>query len=555
MKKYNYFTIVILLIFAYQAANSQSTQAMYYLNFPRSVSSVGLGEQGVTSWNSADALADNPANLIYSKNIELSYFRDPFYSYWGYFPLTSYTTTFQIPGIGYFGFEYLNWNLGDMVITSPSGPEVVNKFSAYQRSFSIGYARDFSEEFAAGIQVRYAQDKFRREEWDKFLFSAGINYNPDIIEKRLSLGFSLTNLGTAVEYDFERTTEQETIQSDPPPSEMKIGAGFLPVKNDYVQLAAYLQLTKLFDERGANWQGQSSFKTLFTDWKEFPRDATVHSGIAFKWLPLDLGGNFSFSQDFYIGNTSSGPKTDFSNFYTHGATVGIGYRGIQASIGYAGWWHNVYRQNYLPLVMPRETFQVTLSVDPDLVLKNAETSKPSGILNKIILSVGSSYTLRTGRAKEEKYFPIALISKNGISYSIESDFYINENSALVSSAVYQCVPIEQYFLTIPIHKSKFENLMFSSSYRIHPLKTFQPLYLQGGLGIIRENPVAPTYPKYDYGTYITAAIGALIELTENIYIKPAFNFTSILSDVSGAAPHLGGYNQFDLTLRLGYRVK
>ncbi len=49
--------------------------------------------------------------------------------------------------------------------------------------------------------------------------------------------------------------------------------------------------------------------------KNLPRDVTIHSGLAFKWKPLDLGGNVAFFQEFYLGNFTGGPKTDFNNFY------------------------------------------------------------------------------------------------------------------------------------------------------------------------------------------------------------------------------------------------
>ncbi|MBU1299660.1 MAG: PorV/PorQ family protein, partial [Bacteroidetes bacterium] len=356
MKNIRQFLIIILIIVFYQNSFSQWS-AMYYLNFPRSVASIGLGEQGVASRSNLDALNFNPANLIYTKDIQLSYFRNSFYSYYSNYPVTSINASFQIPEIGYFGIEYLNWNLGKFMITSSEGPDIVKIIEAYERSFSIGYANLFSEEFAAGIQIRYAKDKFGTDT-DKFLFSGGLNYNTNLFDRTLNFGFSLTNFSTAIEYRYTSISEQEYFNIDPPPSEIKLGFNLAAVENDYYNIAFQSQLTKPIVERGDNFRGQSAFKSLFTDWQDFPEDVTVHTGLSFEWNPLYLGGGFSFFQKFYIGNRSTGPKSLLTNYYTHAAIIGFAYQGVTISAGYGGWWHNVHSANYyFPQKLPRETFQ------------------------------------------------------------------------------------------------------------------------------------------------------------------------------------------------------
>jgi len=524
------------------------------------VASIGLGEQGVASRSNLDALNFNPANLIYTKDIQLSYFRNSFYSYYSNYPVTSINASFQIPEIGYFGIEYLNWNLGKFMITSSEGPDIVKIIEAYERSFSIGYANLFSEEFAAGIQIRYAKDKFGTDT-DKFLFSGGLNYNTNLFDRTLNFGFSLTNFSTAIEYRYTSISEQEYFNIDPPPSEIKLGFNLAAVENDYYNIAFQSQLTKPIVERGDNFRGQSAFKSLFTDWQDFPEDVTVHTGLSFEWNPLYLGGGFSFFQKFYIGNRSTGPKSLLTNYYTHAAIIGFAYQGVTISAGYGGWWHNVHSANYyFPQKLPRETFQFNVGADQELIFNSIEKTTSAKKLEKIIISAGSSYTFRLGRSKEENYnywgMYWGIKYKNSISYSIETDFYMDDNNALISNFSYQSVPFDVsywYFGPFPM-KNKIETFLFSSSYRYHPLETFQPLFIQGGLGIIRGNPVIETYPKYDYRTFLTASTGAMIELPANISLIPSVNFTTILSAVSGAAPRLGGYNQFDVSLKLGYRV-
>ena len=183
---------------------------------------------------------------------------------------------------------------------------------------------------------------------EKLFVSAGLNYSPQFLENKLNIGFSLTNFGTKVWY-------KDEAQSDPPPSKLNLGIGFVPIENNFYSLQTQLAFSKPFDAQPS----ESSFKGLFNDWKDFPNDATLHTGVAFNWKPLDLGYGFSFFQEFYLGNYSVGNKTGLNNFYTHGGKIGIEFSGIQFSAGYAGRWHNVHYANYLAWKFPYETVQFT----------------------------------------------------------------------------------------------------------------------------------------------------------------------------------------------------
>ena len=73
-----------LLIFAFaflffaSEIEAQSSQAMYYLNYPRSISSLGMGEQSVALRSSEDALTYNPANLVFVERPTISFYHQPF---------------------------------------------------------------------------------------------------------------------------------------------------------------------------------------------------------------------------------------------------------------------------------------------------------------------------------------------------------------------------------------------------------------------------------------------------------------------------------------------
>ena len=68
----------LTLLFLVSEIQAQGTQAMYYLNFPRSVHGLGIGEQTVALRTSEDALTYNPANLVFVERPTISFFHQPF---------------------------------------------------------------------------------------------------------------------------------------------------------------------------------------------------------------------------------------------------------------------------------------------------------------------------------------------------------------------------------------------------------------------------------------------------------------------------------------------
>ena len=544
--------LFLTTLFLNTETNAQSTQAMYYLNYPRSVYSLGMGEQSVALRTSDDALTYNPANLVFVERPMVSFFHQPFQMASSYFdlhiPLNSYSAKFKLKDVGAFGIEYINWDWGESVIRTFEHPEGEGKLvHSYERSFSIGYAREFCENFSAGIQMKYAKSSLGPGSAEKYFFSAGLNYSPQLLDYKLNLGFSLTNFGTTVIYVDE-------AQADPPPSKLNLGIGFLPIDNNFYSLQTQFAISKQFDAHPV----ESSFKGLFNDWKDFPNDATLHTGIAFNWKPLDLGNGFAFFQEFYIGNYSVGNKTGLNNFYTHGGKIGIEFDGLQFAAGYAGRWHNVHQANYTQWKFPWESVQFSLGINEEILFSAERQKADYGKPKNIIISFGMGRTFRIGKFKESSsggYTTYIEGFIDGNNFSIEGAFYINEQNAIISNLFYNPTYYVVKFQGQEIVKTKIEIFSISSSYRYHPLELFLPIYIQGGLSIVRLNPTSPYfYPKYDYKTSLLFSIGANVGVYEGIILTPFVNYNLMLSKDGNTAPRLGGFNQFDLGVKAGYKL-
>ena len=543
------FLIIILTIFCFTSTiKSQSTQAMYYLNFSRSVHSLGIGEQSVALSTSDDAPTYNPANLVFVEKPTFSFFHQPLQMSGTslHIPINSFLIGFKVEDVGSFGIEYVDWDLGEGIISSLENPEGDGKkYHFYERSFSLGYAREFCDNFSAGIQFRYSKSSLGIAFAEKLFVSTGFNYSPPILDNRLNIGFSLTNFGTKVWYIDE-------AQSDPPPSKLNLGIGFLPIDNNFYSLQTQLAISKPFDEHPS----KSSFEYLFSDWKDFPKDAALHTGIAFNWKPLNLGNGFSFFQEFYLGNYSVGNKTQLSNFYTHGGKIGVEFSGIQFSAGYAGRWHNVHYPSYLSWQFPYETVQFTLGMNEELFFKGDEVNKEYAKPKNIILSFGIGRSIRVGKLKERMYGNSLGTEgfENGNLFFFEGSFYFDEQNAIVSNVSYNPSNYIVKYQGQEYFKSKIEIFSISSSYRYHPLEFFTPIFVQGGLAIVRLNPISQFLrPKYDYKAALLFSTGGIFEIYEGIVLNPFILYNIMFSRLGNTPPRLGGFNQFDLGLKVGYK--
>jgi hypothetical protein len=236
------------------------------------------------------------------------------------------------------------------------------------------------------------------------------------------------------------------------------------------------------------------------------------------------------------------------------------FYGYKFSAGYAGVSHNVHYSNYLQWKFPFETFQFALEINTGLFDENY-TEKSNSILRQLIISLGMGETLRLGKARTHSvpsfYEGVRYEAENNLNFSLEAAFYFNETEALVSSINYNAIPFSYSYESYKLLESQIESFSFFSSYRYHLLKDFQMIFLQGGFGIVRMNPVVKTQPRYDYNTALQASAGLTIDFLDPIIVMPVIDYNFILNFIAFPkvmnAPRILGYNQILFNLKLGYK--
>ena len=173
---------------------------------------------------------------------------------------------------------------GEIEAWNPDGTSG-GAMSAFEIVAGVGYGMRLRKDFAVGVNLKYFYSRLRKEdaEVQSFAVDAGL-LKQNFINPNMSLGFSLLNMGPAVQYS-------EDTDKDPIPFTMRLGTSFKPVRRSTHYLLLALDLDREFvyvDEKGVPAPFiQAIWKDLHRD-EETAKDkmskVIVHTGLEFSYL-------------------------------------------------------------------------------------------------------------------------------------------------------------------------------------------------------------------------------------------------------------------------------
>jgi hypothetical protein len=260
-------------------AAAQGESAVPFLLIAPNSRAAGIGEAGTGTVDDASAIFWNPAGLAFLDGQEVSIthanwlpqfnLSDLFYDHLNY--------RMRIDAIGgTIGASVTYLSLGEFSVTNSSGPTVIDKFKSYEYAVTAGYATKAYDDLGIGINLRFIHSSLspigtENERGAGIASTIAVDlammYRPETLDIPLlgdignafSLGVNLSNIGPKVTYI-------DAAQADPLPTNLRVGLGYKLLNDEYNNLTASLDFSRLLVKRDTSGSSDPVYKAIFTSW-------------------------------------------------------------------------------------------------------------------------------------------------------------------------------------------------------------------------------------------------------------------------------------------------
>jgi hypothetical protein len=172
------------------------TSGAQFLKIPVGPRAVGMAGAFVSNANDASALFWNPAGIVHVKDNDLL---ASYTSWWGGIALNN-AAFVHTEDFGSFGISMSLLTMGSMDVTTELQPEGTGqKFDAQDLMLGVSFARSLTEDFSAGVSLKFINQRIWNESAGGFAFDVGTQYRIGIGD--LTIGMSMTNFGSDLQYD------------------------------------------------------------------------------------------------------------------------------------------------------------------------------------------------------------------------------------------------------------------------------------------------------------------------------------------------------------------
>ncbi|WP_445456971.1 type IX secretion system outer membrane channel protein PorV [Flavobacterium sp. HNIBRBA15423] len=369
MKKIAVFLTIFITGQYLKAQERVITTGVPFLLIAADARSAGMGDMGVATSTDAFSQQHNPAKYAFSlekQGFSLSY--TPY--------LTSIANDISLGQVTYFNrinersafaASLRYFGLGDIQLTNASG-DLQNVVSPNELALDGSYSLKLSERFSMAVGGRFIRSnlKIATEGNDATAAStfavdiAGYYQSEEIAYEdfngRWRAGFNFQNLGPKINYDNDRLEENSNFI----PSNMRLGAGFDFIFDEYNKVAVSAEITKLLvptppalitevnedlngdgnideaDVRQANSNASLDYRK--TGWvsgifKSF-NDAPDGFGEELKEFTYALGAEYAYQDSFSLrtGYFHESPTKGARKYFTLGA--GFKYNAVKIDVSY-----------------------------------------------------------------------------------------------------------------------------------------------------------------------------------------------------------------------------
>ncbi len=326
--------ILMTMVGVMNKSYAQGEAAVPFLLLAPDSRAGGIGESGTGLADNSAAIFWNPAGIAFLTGSEVSithsnwlpqFNLDLFYDY-----LTYRQYIESLGGSVTASITYMNF--GEFVRTSSASPDPIGTFRSFDAALTVGYATKLHPDWGLGMNFRVIHSRLSDQPTENeqgsgvaTTVSADIAamWRPEELNipligdmgNRLSIGANLSNLGPKITY-----IDQD--QSDPIPTNFRLGFAVRVFEDDYNSLTYTLDFSKLLVSRVDSGETKDDFyQAIFTSWgdqsfSEELRDIVTSMGLEY-WYGQPEDFMFAIRSGFFYEDPSYGNR----KFLTLGAGI------------------------------------------------------------------------------------------------------------------------------------------------------------------------------------------------------------------------------------------
>jgi hypothetical protein len=238
----------------------------------------GMGDGGVAIADNSNAMFWNPSGLAFQDGKEVGLTHSQWLPQFNsdlFYDFASFKWNSEEDIGGTIGASITFLNLGKFIYTTEASPDPLGEFHSFEYGIAVGYATKLSPDWGFGGNLRYIQSSLSPlnvgSEQQKGIgrsvsFDISAMWRPDTtyieeLANRLSVGFNMSNIGPKIKY-------VDVAQADPLPTQLRVGAAYKALVDEYNDLSVSFDVAKLMVYRDSvTGVADNLPKAFITAWK------------------------------------------------------------------------------------------------------------------------------------------------------------------------------------------------------------------------------------------------------------------------------------------------
>lgn len=204
--------------------------------------------------------------------------------------------TIPIKEWGALGVNMNFLNFGSVPNYNPDGTEGASQ-AAFEFSTGLSYGLPVKKDFSLGFTMKYAHSKLSEDATANSISFDAALLKTNLWTPRLSLGFSMLNMGPAVYYNSEDN-------KDPIPFTLRYGMSYVPVETPAIKFLVAFDLDREITFVDDNGEPYPFFKAIWYDLFDDPNETVedefakiiLHTGLEFTYANL-ISGRMGYMHD------------------------------------------------------------------------------------------------------------------------------------------------------------------------------------------------------------------------------------------------------------------